>query len=151
MVMNDPIDHILRPQLPWRFDAGITECGLNAAKAPTLTRDQYVKRRKDYGQQRTAMTVCMTCASTAQRWESWEQDPRKAIGREVEWETHWSRSDRGDRLRDELLAVAALIESHRAEFEAHILAAKQRREWLAAKAQMVGHKAKPKPRTIGGL
>ncbi len=33
--MKEPVDHILRPKLPWRTGEGaITECGYDAAKVP---------------------------------------------------------------------------------------------------------------------
>lgn len=132
--MKDPVDHILRPQLPWRTDAGITECGLNASKAPTLTRDQFFQRLKDMGKQRTAMMTCMTCSDTASRWGTWDDDPRKALEREIQWEAGWRRTDRGERLRDELAAAAALIEAHREEFETYITNIEQRRVWNEKKA-----------------
>lgn len=147
--MKEPVDHILRPQLPWRTDAGITECGMDASKVPTLSREQYLARLKDMGRQRTAILTCMTCQTTAQRWGTWEDDPRKALGREIEWETGWRRHERPVRLRDELLAVAALIDAHRDEFDAHVTATEQRRAWNEQKA---AHAAKPKqPRQPGGL
>lgn len=147
--MKEPVDHIVRPQLPWRTDAGITECGMNALKVPTLTREQFLQRLKDMGQQRTAMLTCMTCSDTARRWGTWDDDPRKALEREIHWETSWRRDERGTRLRDELLAIAALIEAHPAEFAAHLSATEQRREWLEKKA---AKRAQPKsPRFPGGL
>jgi hypothetical protein len=148
--VKDPVDHILRPQLPWRRDAGITECGYNAEKVSTLTRDEYFARVKDLGQQRAAMVTCMTCADTARRWCTWEEDPRKALQREIEWECGWRRTDRGEQTKDELLAVAALVEAHRDEFDAHVEATQQRRDWLEKKAanaaEKAAEKAKNKPR-----
>jgi len=146
--MKEPVDHVLRPQLPWRQAAGITECGFDASKVRTISREEYFARYKDLGQQRCALLTCMTCSTTAQRWGTWEDDPRKAMEREIQWEAGW-RTDRGTRLRDELVAVAALVEAHREEFEAHINQTEQRREWLAKKAA-VATKAKP-PRANGGL
>ncbi len=131
--MKEPVDHIARPQLPWRTDAGITECGFNAAKVKTLTRIEFFARLKDMGQRRTAMLTCMTCSDTARRWGTWDDDPRKALEREITWESGWRRSDRGERLRDELIAIAALIEDHHDEFEAHILVMEQRRTWIEKK------------------
>ena len=145
--MNGPVDHILRPQLPWRSDAGMTECGYDAAKVSTLTRDLYAARLRDMGQQRCALVTCMTCPSTYQRWAPWEDDPRRALGREIEWEVgaYYSRdSRRGFRLRDELQAIAALIEAHRDEFTAHVANTEQRRAWLEMKAAS----AKAKPKTV---
>jgi hypothetical protein len=153
--MKDPVDHILRPQLPWRSGPGITECGLNAAKAPTLSREAYIQRVKDLGKQRAAMVTCMTCAVTAMRWGTWDDDPRLAFNREIEWERgsrYWSaRTDRGEVLRDELLAIAALIETHRDEFDAHLTEIVQRREWVKNKADLAAKRSVPKPRPIGGL
>lgn len=145
--MKEPVDHIVRPSLPWRRDIGVTECGYDASKVKAITRQEFFQRVKDLGQQRCAMLTCMTCSDTARRWGSWEDDPRAAIGREVSWERGelWGRGrdDRGTRLKDELVAIAALIESHRDEFEATIEANNQRREWLQKKAEM---KRKPAPK-----
>lgn len=148
VTVKEPVDHILRPQLPWRIGPGITECGYSAEKVPTLTRAAYFERLKDMGQQRCAMVTCMTCSDTARRWATWDEEPRHAMQREIEWEAgggyRFRRGDeRGVRLRDELLAVAALIEAHREEFDAHIAATEQRRAWLEQKA---AHAAKPKPK-----
>lgn len=138
--MKDPVDHIARPRLPWRSydDGSVTECGLNAEKAPTLTRDAYFQRVKDLGKQRAAMITCMTCAQTAERWGTWEDDPRTALQREIEWEQRgrWSREPRGQRLKDELVAVAELVNLHREEFDSLISAIKLRREWLEKKDNM---------------
>lgn len=136
--MKEPVDHILRPQLPWRAgDAAITECGYDATKVKTLTRPEYFQRVKDLGKQRAAMLTCMTCSSTAGNWGAWEDDPRHALQREIAWEHGGymrARTDRGERLKDELLAVAALIEAHRDEFDAHITETAGRREWNEKKA-----------------
>lgn len=144
--MKEPVDHILRPQLPWRRadEGAITECGFDAAKVKTLTRDEFFQRVKELGTQRTAMLTCMTCSDTARRWGTWDDDPRLAMHREVEWEGRgrWSRDDRGQRLKDELIAIAALIEAHREEFDATIKANEQRREWLEKKAAL---ERRPKP------
>lgn len=139
--MKQPVDHIMRPQLPWRDGPGITECGYDATKVSTLTRDEYAKRVKDLGQQRSAMMTCMTCASTASRWGAWSDDARKAIGREIEWEAGWSRRNNGSRLLDELLAIEALVETHRAEFDAKVDELRKRREWVAQKATREQRKA----------
>ena len=144
--MKEPVDHILRPQLPWRTDGGITECGNTADIVSTLTRATYFKRLKDMGQQRTAILTCMTCSQTASRWSTWEDDPRQAIQREVEWEGsgRWKHKDHGDRLRDELVAIAALIEGNQDQFDALISDIEQRRAWLEKKAV---HASKVKAKT----
>lgn len=155
--MKEPVDHIVRPRLPWRSpnDPAITECGYDASKVKTLTREEYFSRVKDLGKQRCAMLTCMTCADTASRWGTWDDDPRLAVDREITWERgahYWRvRDDRGRRLKDELVAISALIEAHREEFEGLVSANEQRREWLEKKAEL---KERPKPKVvppIGGL
>ena len=133
--MKEPVDHILRPRLPWRAGEGaITECGYDASKVKTLSREEYFSLLKDLGQQRMALLTCMTCSSTAHRWPTWEEDPRKALEREISWEAGSRRfEDRGGRLKEELLAIAALIEAHCEEFGAHIKASIERRAWLERK------------------
>lgn len=146
--VKQPVDHILRPRLPWRapHEAPITECGYDATKVPTVTRATYFERLKAMGQQRCALFTCMTCADTARRWGTWDDDPRLAVEREIAWERgnyYWtSRTDRGERLRDELTAIAQLIASHRAEFEAELTAIAERRVWNEKKEAL---KRRPKP------
>ena len=152
--MKEPVDHILRPRLPWRQhgENAITECGYDASKVKTLTRAEFFQRQKDLGQQRTAMLTCMTCSDTARRWGTWDDDPRLAVHREIEWERggyyYRARDDRGQRLKDELLAIASLIEAHRDEFDASITASEQRREWLERKAAMERRPKPPRPRSL---
>lgn len=140
--MKEPVDHILRPSLPWRRDGdagAITECGYDASKVKTLTRAEFFQRIKDFGQQRTAMLTCMTCSDTAKRWKAWGDDPRQALDREITWEWgggYRARTDRGERLKDELIAIAALIEAHRDEFMAIITTNQARRDWLEKKAAL---------------
>ena len=149
--MKEPVDHILRPQLPWRTGGGITECGYNADSVSTLTRAIYFERLKEMGQQRAAMLTCMTCSHTASRWATWEDDPRQAIQRELEWEGsgRWKHRDRGDRLRDELIAIAALVEGNMHHFHALISDIEQRRVWLGKKAAHA-EKVKAKATTRSG-
>lgn len=152
--MKEPVDHILRPCLPWRVgdESAITECGYDASKVKTLTRAEFFQRLKDFGRQRTAMLMCMTCSDTAGRWGTWDDDPRRAMEREITWEWgggYRARNDRGERLKDELLAIAALIEAHREEFADLVTAVVQKREWLAKKAAF---NTKPREsRSPGGL
>ena len=122
--MKEPVDHILRPCLPWRDVQFVTECGINAVSVKTLSRDEFKLRLKEMGQQRTAILTCMTCSHTMRRYTSWEEDPRLAIEREIAWEgASWNaysesiRNTRGTLLRDELEAIALLIESHKPEFK----------------------------------
>lgn len=144
--MKEPVDHILRPQLPWRSClTSITECGYNAASVKSLTREAFAARLKGYGEQRTALVTCMTCMHTAQRWPTWEQDARLALQREIEWEAvHWNArvkqviqysKERGHSLLDELRAIEALIAAHPQEFRELLAGVDARRQWLARKAQ----------------
>lgn len=131
--MKQPVDHILRPQLPWRDGSGITECGLDASKISTLTREQFFDRLTEMGQQRCSLFTCMTCADTARRWGRWEDDPRKALEREITWELRYRREREPSQLLDELTAIAALIAAHPEQFERLVTEHKQRREWLIKK------------------
>jgi len=140
--MKEPVDHILRPSLPWREAASITECGYDASKVKAITRAEFFQRFKDMGRQRCALFTCMTCADTASRWKTWEAEPRQALNREIEWER---RAERGDLLKQELIAIAALIDAHREEFDGIILANQQRQEWLAKKAEVESRKNRPQP------
>lgn len=149
--MKTPVDHVLRPKLPWRpANGGITECGYDASAVKSLTREDFFVRLKEFGQQRTALLTCMTCSDTARRWRTWEQDPREAMEREIIWErggVYRARDDRGERLRDELFAIAALVEAHREEFDAFLAERIGRREWVERKTELSKRKPVPNPRS----
>src|ERR1041384_7038226 len=128
--VKEPVDHIMRPRLPWRpSEAALTECGYDASKVKTITREEHLLRTKNYGRQRTAMLTCMTCMQTAERWSTWEEDPRDAVAREIQWESGPFRKPRGTRLLDELVTIAALIQAHPDEFQRLLVVTQQRREW----------------------
>lgn len=146
--MKQPVDHILRPQLPWRAeDTLITECGYEASKVSAIPREVYFQRLKEMGQQRCAMFTCMTCSQTASRWGTWQDDPRQTLAREIDWEgNRWQQ--RGDRLRDELTAIADLVEVHKGEFMESIRIIQERRAWVEKKAEAV---RRPKQKPLGNL
>jgi hypothetical protein len=152
--MKEPVDHILRPQLPWRAmaDGAVTECGYDATKVKTLTRVEFFDRLKQFGQQRTALLTCMTCSDTARRWGTWDDDPRLALHREIEWERggyyYRERTDRGQRLRDELSAIERLINSHRGEFDEAVKEIEERRAWNDRKAALAA-RAEPRSKSHG--
>jgi hypothetical protein len=151
--MKEPVDHIMRPRLPWRsIDEVVTECGFNVTKVKTLTREEYRARFKELGRQRMALLTCMTCMDTNARWGSWADDPRQAMLREIDWEMRWGRNvaDHEQRLKDELTAIAGLIEAHPEEFAHLIDTLKRRREWIEAKEAGKAQR-KAKPREPGGL
>lgn len=115
---------MLREPLPWREES-MTECGRPVNDVGgCITRDQLKQRIKEYGQQRTAFTVCMTCWNTGSRHQPWDIAPASMIWREA------NRTGRslGERhvgtpkpehyqLTHELHAAAKLIEAHREEFD----------------------------------
>lgn len=115
------ITHIERPALPWRPEKA-TECGLDATRHPTWSREEAIAKSKELGRQRFAMFACMTCMSTANRHATWEHDPASCMIRHAERMTmRWGREDEpGEKRRfaDELRAIAALIAAHREEFDA---------------------------------
>ena len=128
--MKQPVDHILRACLPWRSDASVTECGLDASSVQPIAREQFAERVKEMGQQRASLFTCMVCAQTVRNWKTWEQDPRSVVEREIIWEKQGgSLNKHGLRFHDELIAIAALIAAHPEEF-ADLLSAKEKRsEW----------------------
>lgn len=122
--MKEPVDHVLRPRLPWRDTEGaITECGCDAT---------------EMGQQRTAVLTCMTCSDTARRWADWAVDPRHALQREIEWETRgrWSHDDGRRRLFFELKAIEIVISAHRDEFEHEVAKLQGTAEWQVKKKEI---------------
>lgn len=114
------LTHIERPSLPWRPERS-TECGLDATRHPTWTREEAQAIAKKLGRKRFSMFACMTCSATAERHSTWEDDPASCMVRHAEKMTmRWSRQHPEERRRfaDELRAIAALIEAHREEFDA---------------------------------
>lgn len=115
LVVEKPVvEHIVRAaSLPWRpADDRLTECGKSSAGYPSITREEFDKKLRLQGQQRAAMSTCMTCWNTATRWKSWAVDPVDAMSREC----YGMRGDR-DQLRKELWALAELVDRHREEFD----------------------------------
>jgi hypothetical protein len=106
--------HIERPNLPWRAER-MTECGLDADRHPTWTRDAAVAKARGMGRQRFSLFVCMTCMGTAERHATWEEDPASCLGRYTDrYRLRWNPAD-DDRRRfaDELRAVGLLVEARR--------------------------------------
>ena len=115
--VSERVEHVERPLLPWRRHSVRTECGLPVAGHPVISRAEFVARVNRLGQQRTAMTTCMTCFTTARRWPTWEEDPPRALDRECQWGPTY-RGEMGSPIADELRALAELADRHRDEFEA---------------------------------
>jgi len=120
-----PLDHVLRAALPWRDGPVLTECGkLPAGGMPVITVTAFIAKVKREGKQRSSMTTCMTCWSTAARHHviSWDTDPVGVMMREVGWARTFTpgvvRDDPTARLfLAELRAIADLIARHREEFD----------------------------------
>lgn len=114
MTTDTPRAHVQRPDLPWR-DGQRTECGKPTNDvASVISRDNLLRLIKADGIQRTAYAVCMTCLETSRRWKDWAADPVDVLAREF----YGGRRD--ERLHNELLAIAALIEAHREEFDGFV-------------------------------
>lgn len=108
---REELEHVRRPNLPWRtFD--LTECGLDTDR-PVISRAELAAKWKAQGQQRAALTTCMTCLDTARRWPSWDEDPVRCLGRE----TYGGRRGHEDVFRAELRAIELLVEAYRDEFD----------------------------------
>jgi hypothetical protein len=124
------IDHVLRPSLPWRNPApGLTECGREPGRLHVLTREEFVEKYRRLGQQRSALTTCMTCWHTVRRWPTWDADPVMALTRELQ-----SAGEQRDQIRRELLALAVLAATYSQTFT-ELLAGLRSVEDLAARRQ----------------
>lgn len=113
-----PLEHVERVTPPWRLQH-VTECGLPVEGHPVISRAGFVAKVKAQGKQRAAMTTCMTCWDSAGRNEPWDESPVESLIRECERHRWAGRSGQRDpdQFRRELLAIAALIEAHRDEFD----------------------------------
>ena len=124
MLSNEPLDHILRSPLPWRR-ARHTECGRPEHKVHrTIERHEYEQRLAQWGQRRTAFTVCQTCAPRYNSAETWDRSPIEMMHRETQRVGPWSAPDKPTedqrQLIHELRALAALVEAHREEFDQYM-------------------------------
>ena len=118
--MIDPIklEHVKRGHPPWRAAPGLTECGRDAAAYPVLDRDEFLAKIAKQGEQRAAMSTCMSCWHTVRRHSTWAISPQAVMSREC----HQLFKRRPDALIDrELRAIALLIEAHRGEFDELLL------------------------------
>lgn len=108
---EQPLDHVRRPDLPWRVSA-LTECGKPTRDVKSyIERDALLRRLREWGKQRTSLHTCMTCWETSSRWPEFADKPIAAITREV----YGGRAD--PRFEAELRALAALVLAHREEFD----------------------------------
>lgn len=126
------LDHVVRAVPPWRTET-LTECGRLIADVAgqVLTRDELVARFKQFGQHRTALTMCMVCFDRARYVPVWAQSPRAVMHRETE------RPNRNvsDLIERELRAIAALIAAHREEFDGYVSGLEHTASLAAARAK----------------
>ena len=112
----DPIklEHVKRGHPPWRAAPGLTECGRDASAYPVLDRDEFLAKIAEQGEQRAAMSTCMSCWHTVRQHSTWAISPQAVMSRECKQ----LFGMRPDALVDsELRAIALLIEAHRSEFD----------------------------------
>lgn len=113
------VEHVRREVPPWRSANAVTECGLPVGGHPVISREDFVAKVKAQGQQRAAMSTCMTCWDSARRNAAWEDNPVDSLIREAERHRWGGRNGQRDveGFRNELRAIAVLIETHRDEFD----------------------------------
>jgi hypothetical protein len=97
--MDEVLDHVKRPPLPWR-DEQLTECGKRIIDvASCVTRDEVIAKVKKQGKQRAAMSTCMTCWQTTARHRDWAASPCDVIARWLE-KVSWAERRTGNSLMD---------------------------------------------------
>lgn len=114
-----PMEHVERCLLPWQTER-LTECGRPVAEfAVVLTREQAIRKFREQGEQRAALTTCMTCLNRGRYQPArWEDNPAAVMARACE-RVGWSpREDHP--MNVELRAIAALVRAHRAEFDGYV-------------------------------
>lgn len=107
---NLPLDHVRRPDLPWRAST-TTECGRDSSEVKSISRDDLIARLRDWGSQRTSLHTCMTCWTTANNYQTFDQNPGQAMAREVRY------GESGPQITAELRALAALAVKYKDEFD----------------------------------
>jgi hypothetical protein len=117
--VKEPVDHVAQPLLPWREASPLTECGRDVSTvAVVLTREEAVSRFREQGVRRAALSTCMVCLETANRWADWDTDPVQAVGRETARAGRFQpTSGQFTLFRDELLALAELYRRHPEEYQ----------------------------------
>jgi hypothetical protein len=112
------LTHIIRAKPPWRRDGDLTECGRDPLTYRSISREEFDRRYSQLGQQRMALMSCMTCYETATRHATWERNPVACLLRDAgDMRIYHTSHPRLIALRNELVAIAALIAAHRAEFD----------------------------------
>jgi hypothetical protein len=126
---DEPLDHVARIRPPW-VDEVVTECGrpLADVAGTVLTWQEYARKYKRLGQQRTAMTTCITChnrqsgikiqdRATMEIVDNWDDHPSGVIARWMGMGGYYSGGSRDLQINRDFRAIGQLIERHREEFE----------------------------------
>lgn len=119
MTAKTRLDHMRRELLPWRLeDPGLTECGLRADECSALSRKDMVAKVDREGQQRAALSSCMTCWSTAKinQREAGMSGLLFTVQRELN-RVAWKDGDERKLVVYEFKAMIALVANHRDEFD----------------------------------
>lgn len=116
------LQHISRPDLPWRR-ATLTRCGREIAELAAdrvVTVDEARKKVDRLGKTRAVMFLCMTCIDRWHAWPEWDESPAGLIGRYSEGASWARRNEDGesrfDGLNRELRALAILAQRYEPEF-----------------------------------
>ncbi len=112
------LEHVVRDCPPWRDEKSLTECGLSVGGYLIISRDDLLAKVTKQGQQRAALSTCMTCWQTTKRHSTWASSPSAVLARECQPDLGPSRLVRPDQQIDlELRAIALLTEAHKGEFD----------------------------------
>lgn len=131
MTDQQPLEHIVRAELPWRTGPARTECGRSVDDVKAwITFDEAKAKFARLGKQRAALFTCMTCADRAGDHPSWEMNPGAVVNRATDGARYapMVRRDNPDdprvaevkRSDAEWRAIAALVEAHREEYETFV-------------------------------
>ena len=128
---DEPLEHVARVLIPWSTRPGLTECGrkLNDVAA-VIDLPAFVAKYNRLGKTRMAMTTCMTCWARLQYGSHyWEKHPAEVLNRDL------GRYEERAVITAELLALAALVEAHRQEYDDLVAGLQDTGDLAARRAQ----------------
>ena len=122
-LLDGPPKHLERYAPPWATDRR-TICGRQLTDVHAwLTWDQGKKLIAKHGVSRAQLLLCQTCLSNQRRIKSpnaWTDNPIAIVN---DYSSHtWPQSPGFDQTRAELLSLAQLVEAHKDEFRAAVIA-----------------------------
>lgn len=122
---DEPVAHLPRPVPPWE-EAHNTLCGRDMADVAKMgTIAAFIATVRKHGQRRAAFDYCQSCAShTRTAVMTWEKNPIEIMSDWVGRGIYTAAPDQ-ERITANLYALAALVEAHPEEFEAHRDATKE--------------------------